>query len=105
MPKATYMYWQKRFDRENPDKEIEEKMLAIRKINKDYGYRRMLGELKNQGYCINKKKVQRIMQKLDLQVTSFTRKAVNIALIRVKLELLPLIESDADLTHTYLTKR
>ncbi|MDC7300500.1 IS3 family transposase [Agathobacter ruminis] len=75
MPKATYMYWQKRFDRENPDKEIEEKMLEIRKVNKDYGYRRMLGELKNQGYCINKKKVQRIMQKLDLQVTSFTRKS------------------------------
>ncbi|BFQ96976.1 hypothetical protein SMUE_22520 [Enterococcus cecorum] len=25
MPKATYMYWQKRFDRENPDKELEEK--------------------------------------------------------------------------------
>ena len=25
MPKATYMYWQKRFDKKNPDKEIEEK--------------------------------------------------------------------------------
>ena len=24
MPKATYMYWQKRFDRVNPDKKIEE---------------------------------------------------------------------------------
>ncbi len=59
MPKATYMYWQKRFDRENPDKEIEEKILDIRKIHKNYGYRRVLGELRNQGYCINKKKVQR----------------------------------------------
>ncbi|MGI5931760.1 MAG: IS3 family transposase [Eubacterium sp.] len=75
MPKATYMYWQKRFDRENPDKEIEEKILKIRNANKDYGYRRILGELKNQGYCINKKKVQRIVQKLGLQVTSFTRKS------------------------------
>ena len=27
MPKATYMYWQKRFDRGNPDQEIEEKVL------------------------------------------------------------------------------
>ena len=69
------MYWQKRFDRENPDKEIEEKILDIRKIHKNYGYRRVLGELRNQGYCINKKKVQRIMQKLGLQVTSFTRKS------------------------------
>ena len=75
MPKATYMYWQKRFDRENPDKEIEEKILEIREQNKDYGYRRMVAELRNQGYIINKKKVQRIMQKLGLQVTSFTRKS------------------------------
>ncbi|MBE2985145.1 IS3 family transposase [Campylobacter sp. RM9344] len=74
MPKATYMYWRKRFDRENPDKEIEEKILEIRVTHKDYGYRRMVGELRNQGYSGNKKKVQRIMQKLGLQVTSFTRK-------------------------------
>ena len=75
MPKATYMYWQKRFDRENPDKEIEEKIQEIRMNNKDYGYRRILGELRNQGYTINKKKVQRIVQKLGLQVTSYTRKS------------------------------
>ncbi|MDU6912438.1 MAG: IS3 family transposase [Streptococcus salivarius] len=75
MPKATYMYWQKRFDRKNPDQEIEEKMLEIRKEHKDYGYRRILGELRNQGYSINKKKVQRIVQKLGLQVMSYTRKS------------------------------
>ncbi|RGF53592.1 IS3 family transposase [Clostridium sp. AF36-4] len=75
MPKATFMYWQKRLDRENPDKELEEKIVEIRKANKDYGYRRMVGELRNQGYLVNKKKVQRIMQKLELQVTSFTRKS------------------------------
>ena len=69
------MYWQKRFDRENPDKEIEKKILDIRNTNKDYGYRRVLGELRNQGYSINKKKVQRVMQKLGLQVSSFTRKS------------------------------
>lgn len=75
MPKATYMYWQKRFDRENPDQEIEEKILRIRKEHKDYGYRRIFGELRNQGYSINKKKVQRIVQKLGLQVMSYTRKS------------------------------
>ena len=75
MPKATYMYWQKRFDRVNPDKEIEEKILEVRKNNKDYGYRRIYGALRNLGYIINKKKVQRIIQKLGLQVTSFTRKS------------------------------
>ena len=75
MPKATYMYWQKRFERENPDKELEEKLLEIRKNHKDYGYRRMTGELRNQGLCANKKKVQRLMQKLNLQVSSFTHRS------------------------------
>ena len=60
------MYWQKRFDRKNPDQEIEEKILEIRKEHKDYGYRRILGELRNQGYSINKKKVQRIVSNITI---------------------------------------
>ncbi len=56
------MYWQKRFDMENPDKELEEKILEIRTHNKDYGYRRIFGELRNQNIVVNKKKVQRIMK-------------------------------------------
>ena len=75
MPKATYMYWQKRFDRENPNKELEDKILEIHNENKDFGYRRMHGMLRKLGYVVNKKRVQRIMQKLGLQVTSFTRKS------------------------------
>ena len=93
------MYWQKRFDRENPDIELEEKIHEIHKCNKDYGYRRMCGELRNQGHIVNKKKVQRIMQKYNLQVMSFTRKS------RVELERLLLIESKEDLIHTYLIRR
>ncbi len=69
------MYWQKRFTRENPNKEIEEKILELRLIHKDFGYRRILGALRKQGYLVNKKRVQRIIQKLSLQVTSFTRKS------------------------------
>ena len=69
------MYWQKRFDKENPNQELEEKILEIRKNNKDFGYRRIYGELKKQGLVVNKKRVQRIIQKLGLQVTSFTRKS------------------------------
>ncbi len=75
MPKATYMYWQKRFDRVNPDTELEKKMLEIRAEHKDYGYRRMKAELYNLGYMVNKKKVQKLMRRLNLQVTSFTRKS------------------------------
>ncbi len=74
-PKATYMYWQKRFDRENPDKQLEDEITKIHIENKDYGYRRVYRELRNRKIFVNKKKVQRIMQKLCFQVTSFTRKS------------------------------
>ena len=74
-PKAACMYWKKRFDRKNPDIELENKILEIRKNNKDFGYRRIYGELRKRGMIVNKKKVQRIIQKLGLQVTSFTRKS------------------------------
>lgn len=69
------MYWQKRFGREKRDQRIEDKILEIHERNKVYGYRRMCGELHNQGYVVNIKRVQRIMQKLNLQVTFFTRKS------------------------------
>jgi len=69
------MYWQKRFDKENPDKELEEKILEIRREHKDFGYRRIYGEIRKSGIVINKKKVQRLIQKLKLQVKSFTRKS------------------------------
>lgn len=69
------MYWQKRFDRVNPDKILEDKITEIHIENKDYGYRRMHRQLKNDGISANKKKVQRIMQKLGFQVTSFTHKS------------------------------
>lgn len=75
MAKPTYMYWRKRFNRENPDKELENKILEIHKGNENYGYRRMTGELRNQGIHVNKKKVQRIMKKLNIKVTAFTRKS------------------------------
>ncbi|SHM65434.1 HTH-like domain-containing protein, partial [Anaerosporobacter mobilis DSM 15930] len=55
--------------------ELEEKIAELHVIHKDFGYRRMLGELRKEGYLVNKKRVQRIMQKLSLQVTSFTRKS------------------------------
>ena len=49
-------------------------LTCIRNI-KDFGYRRMKAMLQREGICVNKKKVQRIMQKLGLQVTSYTRKS------------------------------
>lgn len=49
--------------------------MEIHETNKDFSYRRMFGKLREQGFTVNKKKVQRIMQKNNLQVTAFTRKS------------------------------
>mgnify|MGYP003316522335 FL=1 len=75
MSKATYMYWQKRFDKENPDQELEDAILKIREENENYGYRRIHALLLKQGYKLNIKRTRRIVRKLGLQVTSFTRKS------------------------------
>ena len=75
MPKSTYMYWQKRFDREDPDEDLRRKILAIREEHPNFGYRRICATLQNQGICINRKKVHRLTKKYGLQVSSFTRKS------------------------------
>ncbi|EEO9090183.1 IS3 family transposase, partial [Listeria monocytogenes] len=69
------MYWQKRFDRTTSTQLMEEEIQAIRKEHPHYGYRRMTQELKRRGYQVNKKKVQRLIQKLQLQVYAFTKKS------------------------------
>lgn len=61
LPKATYMYWQKRLDREPKDQSLQEKILEIRAEHKDFGYRSIWGLLRQTGLLINKKRVQRIV--------------------------------------------
>nr|WP_240626718.1 IS3 family transposase [Vagococcus vulneris] len=84
-PKSTYMYWQKRFNRSNPDQEIEDKILEIRKEHKDYGCLRMTRELKDRGFHVNKKKVQRLIKKLGIEVKSYTRKSRRYCFYRGKI--------------------
>lgn len=50
------MYWQKRFDRDNPDQGIEAEMLRIRKEHKNYGCLRMTNELKIADFMSIKRK-------------------------------------------------
>jgi putative transposase insK for insertion sequence len=50
------MYWQKRLDKPSKDKEIEAKILEIRKENPNYGYRRITAMLKRSGLIIKKRK-------------------------------------------------
>lgn len=68
------MYWQVRFERVDKDAELKAELLSIRQEHKDYGYRRIHAELRNKGFRINKKRVQRICQELRIQVRSYCRK-------------------------------
>ena len=69
------MYWQKKFTQPEVPDEREQIILAIREEHKDYGYRRLWAQLRNLGHKINRKAVQRIVQKLKLQVRSFTHRS------------------------------
>ncbi|CEQ30505.1 integrase [[Clostridium] sordellii] len=70
------MYWQKRFNRENPDKDIELEIKNIfEKHNGTYGYRRITATLRNYDIVINQKKVRRIMKKLGLKCVAFSHKS------------------------------
>ena len=74
-PKSTYMYWKKRFGRKNKHEDFENQIKKIRKDNPNYGYRRIHAILRRIGLVINKKKVQRLVQKLKLQVRNFAGKS------------------------------
>ncbi|WP_230593949.1 MULTISPECIES: IS3 family transposase [Lysinibacillus] len=76
IPEATYHYHIKQLHQEDPDKGWQTLILeTFKKHEGRYGYRRIHTELKAQGYIINHKKVQRIMQELDLKCEKFVRKS------------------------------
>lgn len=50
-------------------------MLKIRSEHKNAGYRPMVQYLKVEGYLVNHKKVQRLMKKLGLRVSTYWRKS------------------------------
>ena len=66
--RSVYYYYIDKKDIDDKNKDIIEKIKEIYYANKGrYGYRRVTLELKNQGFNINHKKVQRLMKKLNLQ--------------------------------------
>lgn len=74
-PKATNYYHINRLNKTDKDKDLKEEIRDIHQTHENYGYRRVHGELRRRGYTISKNKVQRLMQDMNLQVTSFTRKS------------------------------
>ena len=66
--RSVYYYYIDKKDIDEKNKDIIEKIKEIYYANKGrYGYRRVTLELKNQGFNINHKKVQRLMKKFNLQ--------------------------------------
>lgn len=63
-PKATYFYWKNRFNRANTDDLLENKLIEIRKCHANYGYRRMVQELRRNGWLVNHKKSSKVNEKV-----------------------------------------
>ena len=67
LPRSTYYYQLKQLDGLDKDKKLKAEIQAIFIEHKgNYGYRRMTLELRNRGYIVNHKKVQRLMKVLGL---------------------------------------
>ena len=68
LPRSTYYYQLKQLDRLDKDKDLKAEIQSIFTEHKgNYGYRRMTLELRNRGYVVNHKRVQRLMNVLNLQ--------------------------------------
>ena len=69
LPRSTYYYQLKQLYQPDKDKELKDEIQVIFTENKgNYGYRRIHLELRNRGYAVNHKKVQRLMKVLGLTV-------------------------------------
>ena len=67
LARSTYYYQLKQLDGFDKDKELKAEIQSIYCEHKgNYGYRRMTLELRNRGFMVNHKKVQRLMKALGL---------------------------------------
>ena len=67
LPKATFYYHRKNQDKQDKYAQVKAEITAIFHENKGrYGYRRVTDELRNRGFSLNHKTVQRLMKELGL---------------------------------------
>ena len=68
LARSTYYYHLKQLDKPDKDQELKDEIQSIFIEHKgNYGYRRIHLELRNRGYLVNHKRVQRLMEVLNLQ--------------------------------------
>ncbi|BAH81132.1 transposase [Streptococcus dysgalactiae subsp. equisimilis GGS_124] len=78
LSRSTYYYQVKRLTQGDKNKELKEAIQDIYSENKGrYGYRRIHLELKNRGYKVNHKKVQRLMTELGLKARIRAKRRYN----------------------------
>lgn len=76
IPEATYYYQIKRLEQEDSNQSLKEQIkMLFSEFKERYGYKRITAELKLLGYCVNHKKVYRLMKILGLKCVKFTRKS------------------------------
>jgi len=67
LARSTYYYHLKQLDQPEKNQELKAEIQAIYSEHKgNYGYRRITLELRNRGFTVNHKKVQRLMKVLGL---------------------------------------
>ena len=65
LARSTYYYHLKQLDQSDKDYDVKVEIQSIFTEHKgNYGYRRMTLELRNRGFVVNQKKVQRLMKLL-----------------------------------------
>ena len=68
LARSTYYYHLKQLDKPDKDQELKAEIQSIFIEHKgNYGYRRIHLELRNRGYLVNQKRVQRLMKVVNLQ--------------------------------------
>ena len=68
LARSTYYYHLKQLDQSDKDVDVKAEIQSIFIEHKgNYGYRRIHLELRNRGYLVNHKRVQRLMKVLNLQ--------------------------------------
>ena len=68
LARSTYYYHLKQLDKPDKDQELKAEIQSIFIEHKgNYGYRQVHLELRNRGYLVNQKRVQRLMKVLNLQ--------------------------------------
>jgi transposase InsO family protein len=70
----VYFYYQNNQDSNQSDQELIDEIKVIKKDNPAYGYRRVTLELKNRGWKVNHKRVQRVMHEQHLQSQAYSKK-------------------------------